>query len=117
MTATRDDLVHYYDSLLISIDEVEGGKNILGHFNTKGRAFRGYMSIRTHLGILLCQYQTLIDNLLAHFDDKFRDWHGIQQTESIRNMTIMQGCVAVPLWWAHKYGNYRHKDLQVSESV
>ena len=27
------------------------------------------------------------------------------------------GCVAVPLWWAHKYGNYKHEDLQVSEGI
>jgi hypothetical protein len=115
LTATRDDLVHFYDSLLISIERVDGGKNILGHFNTKGHAFRGHMNIRAHLGILLSQYQTLIDNLLAHFDDKFRDWHKIQRTESLRNITIMQGYTALPIWWAYKYGGYKHKDLQISE--
>jgi len=112
---TRDDLVHHYDSHLISIKQGEGGRNILGHFNIKGRTRREYASIREHLGFFLCEYQTLIDNLLDHFDTKFRNWYGIMQGKSGRNLTIMQGCVAFPLWWAYKYGNYRNEDLQVSE--
>lgn len=112
---SRDDLVHYYDSLLISIEQGKGGKNILGYFNIKGRAHRECVNVREHLGFLLCEYQTLIDNLLDHFDTKFRDWYGIVRGKSGRTLTIMQGCVAFPLWWAYEYGNYRHKDLQVSE--
>jgi len=112
---SRDDLVHYYDSLLISIEQGEGGKNILGYFNIKGRTHRERVNVREHLGFLLCEYQKLIDNLLDHFDTKFREWYGSVQGKSGRNLTIMQGCVAFPLWWAYKYGNYRHKDLQVSE--
>jgi hypothetical protein len=114
---SRDDLVHHYDSHLISIKQGEGGKTILGHFNIKGRAHREYVNIREHFGFLLCEYQTLIDNLLDHFDIKFRDWYGIIQGKSGRNLTIMQGCVAFPLWWAYRYGNYRLEDLQVSGSV
>ena len=79
---SRDDLVHYYDSHLISIEQGEGGRNILGHFNIKGRTRREYASIREHLGFLLCEYQTLIDNLLDHFDTKFRDWYRIIQSKS-----------------------------------
>jgi len=112
---TRDDLVHYYDSLLISIDQGEGSKNILGHFNIGGRAHRECVNVREHFGFLLCEYQTLIDNLLDHFDTKFEDWYGIAKGKSSRSPTIMLGCVAFPLWWAYKYGNYRHEDLQVSE--
>jgi len=111
----RDDLVHYYDSLLISIDQGEGGKNILGHFNIGGRAHRECVNVREHFGLLLCKYQTLVDDLLDHFDTKFEDWYGIVQGKSSRSPTIMLGCVAFPLWWAYKYGNYRHEDLQVSE--
>jgi len=113
---TRDDLIHHYDSLLISIERNEGGKNVLGHFNVKGRTRRKCVSIRGHFGFLLCEYQTFIDNLLDHFDTKFRDWYRIIQSKSGRNLTIMQGCVAFPLWWAYKYGNYIHEDLQVSEA-
>jgi hypothetical protein len=103
----RDDLVHHYDSHLISIKEVKGEKNILGHFNIGGRAHREYQNIREHIGFLLCEYQTLIDNLLDHFDTKFGDWHKVVPSKSCRNSTIMVGCVAFPLWWAYRYGNYR----------
>ena len=68
VTDTRDDLIHYYDSLLISIERGEGGKNVLGHFNIKGRAHRECVNIREHFGFLLCEYQTFIDNLLDYFD-------------------------------------------------
>ncbi len=112
---TRDDLIHHYDSLLISIEQNKGGKNVLGHFNVKGRSRRKCVNIREHFGFLLCEYQTFIDNLLDYFDTKFGDWYRIIQGKSGRNLTIMQGCVAFPLWWAYKYGNYRHEDLQVSE--
>ena len=113
---TRDDLVHNYDSLLISIEQGEGGKTILGQFNIKGCAHREYVSIREHFGFLLCEYQKLIDNLLDHFDTEFRHWYGIVQGKLGRTVSIMSGCVALPLWWAYKYGNYRREDLQVSES-
>lgn len=117
VTDTRDDLIHHYDSLLISISQGDGVKNVLGHFNIKGRTYREHVNIREHFGFLLREYQTLIDNLLDHFDTKFRGWYGIIQGKAGRNLTIMQGCVAFPLWWAYKYGGYRHGDLQVSGSV
>ena len=112
MRKRRDDLVHEYESFLISIDKGESDTNILGYFSIKSGASITYRSIREHLGFLLCEYQTLIDNLLDHFDTKFIGWYGGGPG---RNLTIMLGCVAFPLWWAYKYGNYRHKDLQVSE--
>jgi len=115
MTKRRDDLVHNYESLLISFKQDEDGKYILGHFSTKGHNSREYEDIREYFGFVLCEYQTLIDNLLDHFDTKFRDWYRIVQGKSGRTGSIMSGYVALPLWWAHKYGNYRHKDLQVSE--
>jgi len=115
MRKRRVDLEHQYESLLISFKQDEDGKNILGHFSTKGRTSKEYEDIREYFGFILCEYQRLIDNLLDHFDTKFRDWYGIIQGKAGRNSTIMTGCPAFPLWWAHKYGNYRHKDLQVSE--
>jgi hypothetical protein len=112
---TRDDLIHYYDSILLSFKEIEGGRNIIGHFHIKGRTPIAYEDTRKYLGLVFCEYQKLIDNLLDHFDTKFRDWYRIVQGKSGRSGTIMSGCVALPLWWAHKYGDYRHQDLQVSE--
>ncbi|MFQ5925190.1 MAG: hypothetical protein ACE5IE_04260, partial [Dehalococcoidia bacterium] len=102
MTKRRDDLVHEYESFIISIEQGEDGKNILGYFSIKGSASGMYEDIRKYFGFLLCEYQMLIDNLLDHFDNKFRDWYGIVQGKSGRTLTIMQGCVAFPLWWAYK---------------
>ena len=117
MRGRRVDLEHYYESLLVSFRHDEGSKTILGHFGTKGRTTKEYEDIRQYFGFILCEYQTLIDNLLDHFDTKFRDWHGIVQGKSGRNLTIMQGCVALPLWWAYKYGDYRHEDLLIREGA
>lgn len=112
---SRDDFIHHYDSHLISIKEVKGGKTILGHFNVGGRTHRKYQNIREHLGFFLCEYQTMVDNLIDHFDAKFEGWHRITMSKSLRNITIMQGCVAFPMWWAYKYGSYRHKDLYINK--
>jgi hypothetical protein len=115
MRKRRVDLEHHYESLLISFKQDEDGKNILGHFSTKGHTSRDYEDIRDYFGYLLCEYQAFVDNLLDHFDTKFREWYGIIQDKSGRTASIISGCTALPLWWAYKYGNYRHKDLQVSE--
>jgi len=115
MRRRRVNLEHYYESLLVSLKKGEDGKTILGHFSTQERTPKEYGDIRQYFGNILCEYQMLIDNLLDHFDTKFGDWHGSTQGKSSRNLTIMQGCVALPLWWAYKHGNYRHKDLQVNE--
>jgi len=117
MKNRRDELVHRYDSFLVSFGHGEDGKTILGHFSMKGRTTKVYGDIRQYFGFILCEYQTLIDNLLDHFDMKFGDWDGIVQGKSGRNLTIMHGCVALPLWWAYKYGDYRHKDLLIPEGV
>jgi hypothetical protein len=31
-------------------------------------------------------------------------------------MTIFSDITDLPLWWAYKYGNYRHKDLHIIET-
>ncbi len=113
MRKRRDDLEHRYESLLISFRQDEDGKNILGHFSTKGYTTREYEDIRQYFGFVLCEYQKLIDNLLDHFDSKFRNWYGIAPP---REVTTFYHIIDMPLWWAYKYGNYRHKDLQVIEN-
>jgi len=113
MKGRRDDLVHWYESLLISFKQDEEGKTILGHFSTKGRTSKEYGDIRQYFGNILCEYQTLIDNLLDHFDTKFADWYRFKPH---RNLSILQGYIGIMLWWAYKYGSYRHKDLVVIEN-
>jgi len=113
MRNRRVDLEHYYESLMISFRHDEKGKTILGHFSTKQRPVKEYEDIRQYFGCVLCEYQTLIDNLLDHFDVKFVDWYRFKPH---RDLNILQGYAGIMLWWAYKYGNYRHKDLVVTEN-
>ena len=113
MATRRDDLVHNYDSLLISLKQDEDGKTITGHFSTKRRTSKECEDFRQYFGFILCEYQALIDNLLDHFDAKFVDWYRFRPH---RDLNILQGYAGIILWWAYKYGNYRHKDLVVIEN-
>jgi len=112
MKDRRDDLGHFYESLLISFKKDKDGKTILGHFSTKGRTSKEYEDIRQYFGFILCEYQKLIDNLLDHFDTKFVDWYRFKPH---RDLNIYEGYAGIMLWWAYRYGDYRHEDLQVSE--
>lgn len=109
----RGDLEHRYESLIISFRQGKDGETILGHFSTMGHTAKEYEDIRQYFGFVLCEYQKLIDNLLDHFDSKFKNWYGIAPHRSV---TILDRIVDMPLWWAYKYGNYRHKDLQIIEN-
>ncbi len=113
MKGRRDDLVHWYESLLISFKQDEEGKTILGHFSTKGRTSKEYEDIRQYFGSILCEYQNLIDNILDHFDAKFMDWYGFKPPRASK--IIAEGYAGIMLWWAYKYGNYKPKDLVVIE--
>ena len=113
MRGRRDDLTHFYESLLISFKQDEDGKTILGHFSTKRHTTKEYEDIRQYFGFILCEYQKLIDNMLDHFDTKFVDWYKFKPH---RDLNIYKGYAVIMLWWAYKYGNYTHKDLQVVEN-
>lgn len=110
---TRDDVIHYYDSILISFKEIQGGGNIVGHFHIGGRQPYAYEDTRGFLGHIFCEYQKLIDDLLDHFDAKFMEWYNFKPH---RDFSILEGQAGIILWWAHKFGNYRHKDLQTIEN-
>lgn len=110
----RDDLVHNYDSILIIFKQGENGKNIIGHMSGKMSSSNICDDTRKYFGFILGGYQKLIDDLLDLFDIKFKDWYGIVQSDKGRNLTIIED--GIMLWWAYKYGNYRHKDLRISES-
>jgi hypothetical protein len=109
----RDDLVHNYDSILISFKQNGEGRNVLGHFNTKERTPYIYEDTRKYIGLALSEYQGFIDDLLDHFDERFKDWYGIVQSKTSRTTTIIEGDIM--LCWAYKYGNYRNQALQVDE--
>jgi hypothetical protein len=113
MRSRRVDLEHNYESLLVSFRQDEEGKTILGHFSMKQRPIKEYEDIRQYFGSVLCEYQILIDNLLDHFDTKFVDWYKFKPH---RDLNILPGYAGIMLWWAYKYGKYRHKDLVVIEN-
>lgn len=115
MKNTRDDLVHYFDSILLSFKQGENRKNIVGYFNVRGRDSRDEEDIRKSIGLLLSEYQMFIDNLLDHFDAKFDKWYGMARGESSRTMSIIED--GISLWWAYKYGGYRNETLQVIEGI
>ena len=114
MRGRRDDLEHYYESLLISFRHDEDGKTILGHFSTKRHSAKEYEDIRQSFGSILCEFQNLIDNILDHFDNKFMDWYRFKPPRASK--IIAEGYAGIMLWWAYKYGNYRPKDLVVLEN-
>ncbi len=110
---TRDDLVHYFDSILLTFQQGIGEKNVVGYFNREGRTHYIEENVRKNIGLLLSEYQKFIDNLLDHFDTKFQEWYGIIQGKSGRTTSIIEG--GIGLWWAYKYGDYRNDTLHVIE--
>lgn len=112
----RDDLVHQYETLLISLKQNQDGRNIAGQFSTKQIHTRDYEDIRDYFGFVLCEYHKFIDSLLDHFDNKFQAWYGIVRGKSSRTTSIIEGNAGIMLWWAYRYGNYRNNDLRVIES-
>lgn len=116
LTRRRDDLVHKYETLLISSKHNQDGKSIAGQFSTKESPTIKYEDIREYFGFVLCEYHKFIDKLLDHLDEEFEVWYGIVQGGASRTTSIIEGTAGIMLWWAYKYGNYRHKDLVVIES-
>jgi len=110
----RDDLVHDCESFLILFEENKSGMNILKHSNiTSKKEIKSFGRIREYIGFLLCGYQQLIDDLLDHFDTKFKDWYGIKVGRSDRTQTCKVGDML--WWWAVKYGGYKNPDLKFIE--
>ncbi len=109
----RDNLIHHYDSILISFKQNGKGKNVIGHFHIKGPTPGTHEDTRKYIGLALSEYQGLIDDLLDHFDERFKDWYGIVRGKTSRTTSIIEGDIT--LWWAYKYGNYRDQSLQVDE--
>ena len=112
--ARRDELVHDCESFLILFERNKNGMNTLKHSNiTFKKGIKGFGRIREYIGFILCVYQQLIDELLDHFDAKFKDWYGIIAGRSSRTQTCRVGDML--WWWAAKYGKYKHPDLKIKE--
>ena len=113
----RDDLVHHYEHFLILFGKNKNGVSVLEHsgMGERKNRLKNYGEIRQYFGFLLGGYQRLIDDLLDHFDTKFRTWYGIVASKSARRQTQMEGNATYMLWWAAKYGDYKHPDLVVQD--
>jgi hypothetical protein len=81
--------------------------------NIKERTHYIHEDTRKYIGLALSEYQRFIDDLLDHFDERFKHWYGIVRGKASRATTIIEGDST--LWWAYKYGNYRGQALKVDE--
>jgi hypothetical protein len=81
--------------------------------NIKERTHYIHEDTRKYIGLALSEYQRFIDDLLDHFDERFKHWYGIVRGKASRATTIIEGDST--LWWAYKYGNYRDQALKVDE--
>ena len=112
----RVDLVHKYKSFLIFLKKNKSGEYILEHSNRSfGNKFKNFGEIRKYIGFLFCEHQKLIDNLLDHFDSKFKIWYGINASKTSRSSIIMEWSSASMLWWAVHYGGSKVPDLEFTE--
>lgn len=111
---TRDDIIHHYDSVLLSFTQTKNNQNIVGHFHMGGRKPLAYEDTRTFLGDVFANYQKFIDELLRFLDIKFFDWYGFAPH---RVPTILQGDAGIILWWAHKHGKYTCDDFYLQEDL
>lgn len=110
----RDALVHDCESFLILIKGSKDGMNILEYSNRPyGEKIKNFGEIRGSIGILLCVHQQLIDDLLNHLDLKLKTWYGIVGSNESRTWTMTEWDCSNLLWWAVKYGNYKHTDLRI----
>ncbi len=108
----RVDLVHHYKSFLILLKKNKSGEYILEHSNRSyGNKFKNFGEIRKYIGFLFCEHQKLIDNLLDHFDSKFKSWHRVDVGKASRSSTVIEWNSASMLWWAVNYGGYKDPNL------
>jgi hypothetical protein len=113
----RDDIVHHYETYFIGFGQNSQGGMAVVQFSPrdKTRATRDE-DLRTYLGLVMAGYQRFVDRLLDHLDITFCRWFGIVASIDSRQTTILEGRSANILWWAYRYGEYRHDALLVDES-
>lgn len=106
----RDDITHHFEGYILTVG------NNTEYFSRKyeNGVSEYFGEIRTYMGGVLRDCQILIDNLLDHFDDKFKEWYGI--IGCLRHQsTIYIDSACQMLWWAYTYSNYRHKYMRIIE--
>jgi hypothetical protein len=116
----RDDLVHHYRSFIILYRKGTEGLAVLDHAYAPGTAppgLQGLGLIRDYVGSLLKGYQELVNSLLDLLDSKSPAWRRMRVFPAGRTSTILDGVSAQMIWWAWKYGGYRHSTLEIDEQA
>ena len=109
----RVDLVHHYKSFLILIKKNQSEIYTLEHsYRSTVNGLKNLGDIRKYIGFLFCEYQKLVDNLLDHFDSKFKIWYGIVASKTSRSSAMMEWESSNVLWWAVNYGGYKDPNLE-----
>jgi len=113
----RDDIVHHYETYFIGFGQNSEGKMTVVQFSPRNKthAVRDE-DLRSYLGFVMAGYQRFVDGLLDHWDVTFQRWFGIVASINSRQLTILEGRSANILWWAYRYGEYKHDSLVVGES-
>ncbi len=113
----RDDIVHDYETYFIGFEQNSEGKIRTIQFSprNKTQAIRDE-DLRSYIGVVMAGYQRFVDALLNHWDTTFLRWYGIVTSINSRQPTILEGRSANILWWAYRYGGYKHDSLVVDES-
>lgn len=113
----RDDIVHHYETYFIGFEQDSEGKLKTLQFSSRNRTHVIHgEDLRSYIGTVMAGYQHFIDILLDHLDTMFLRWYGIVMSINSRNLTILEGRSANILWWAYRYGGYKHDSLVVDES-
>lgn len=112
----RDDIVHRYETYLIVFERDHVGKKTPVQFSPSNKTHPILnIDVRGYVGGVMAGYQRFIDALLDHWDTTFPRWYGIAACINARQLGILEGRSGNILWWAYRYGGYRHDSLVVFE--
>ncbi|MCX5672066.1 MAG: hypothetical protein NTU94_12180 [Planctomycetota bacterium] len=110
----RDDIVHNYETYFIGFDKDPEGKRISVQFSPRNNTHAiPNEDVRAYVGVVMAGYQRFVDALLDHWDTTFRRWYGIVACTNPRHSSVLEGRSGNILWWAYRYGGYRHDSLVV----
>ena len=112
----RDDIVHNYETYFIGFGQNTEGGRIVIQFSPRDKTpVARDEDLRSYLGLVMAGYQRFVDRLLDHWDVTFYRRFGIVASIDSRQITMLEGRSANILWWAHRYGEYRHDALVFDE--
>ncbi len=110
----RDKIVHHFETPFIVLSRnSEGGRTAMQFSPREKTQPTGNEDLRSYIGTMMAGYQAFVDRLLDHWDEVFRDVHGISV---FRHRITFEGQAGNILWWACRHGGYTNDSLVVIES-